>query len=239
MEWTAESIVGLTVDQVKALRDNAVKRKAQRTVDLCNADLARRSARRTKPANAVQQTRKGEVVHGFHFVCPDEKGLTRNRDGTVWTGTWVVDTAHVERAVKIGAYVALHVAKSEPSYLQGIVRDWRTRERERSYAEGQLVKTKFGSISSSNPLMSLCRGMAMGQGRRDTSMANAVINDAVGYESGSPARSLRPGFEPTSQQRGAGIARRGSHRTNGGLRCANPPNSYYPDAGGGSSTASS
>jgi len=32
-------------------------------------------------------------------------------------------------------------------------------------------------------------------------------------------RSLRPGFELTSQQRGAGIARRGSHRTNGGLRC--------------------
>lgn len=56
----------------------------------------------------------------------------------------VVDTAHVERAVKIGAYVALHVAKSELSYLQGIVRDWRTRERERSYAEGQLVQTKFG-----------------------------------------------------------------------------------------------
>lgn len=88
MEWTSESIVGPTVDQVKALRDNAVKRKAERTVDLCNADLARRSARRTKPANALHQTRKGEVVHGFHFVCPDEKGLTRNRDGTVWTGTW-------------------------------------------------------------------------------------------------------------------------------------------------------
>jgi len=30
------------------------------------------------------------------------------------------------------------------SYLQGVVRDWRTHERERAYAEDQLVKTKFG-----------------------------------------------------------------------------------------------
>jgi hypothetical protein len=31
------------------------------------------------------------VVIGFHFVCPGEKGVTPNGDGTVWTGTWVVD----------------------------------------------------------------------------------------------------------------------------------------------------
>jgi hypothetical protein len=56
----------------------------------------------------------------------------------------VVDKNHAERAVKIGAYVALHVAKSELSYLQGVVRDWRLKEREPAYAEGQFVKTKFG-----------------------------------------------------------------------------------------------
>jgi hypothetical protein len=142
LEWTAESIARLTVDQVKALRENGAKRKAQPTVDLCEADLARRNALRTKRPKAFPHI--GEVVRGFHFVCPDEKGVTRNPDGTVWTGTWVVDKNHAERAVKIGGYVALHVAKSEPSYLQGVVRSWRTHEREPSYAEGQLVKTKFG-----------------------------------------------------------------------------------------------
>jgi hypothetical protein len=144
LEWTAENIAGLTVDQVKALRENAAKRSSQRTVDLCEAELARRPAFRTERPNSHKQSHIGETVHGFHFVCPTEKGITRNRDGTVWTGTWVVDKKHAEGAMKIGGYVALHVAKSERSYLQGIVRDWRVREREPTYAEGQPVKTKFG-----------------------------------------------------------------------------------------------
>jgi hypothetical protein len=38
----------------------------------------------------------------------------------------------------------LHVTKSQPSYLQGILRDWRIQEPEPTYSEGQLVKTKFG-----------------------------------------------------------------------------------------------
>jgi hypothetical protein len=144
LEWTAESIAGLTIDQVKALRENAAKQKAQRTVDLCDADLAQRNALRYKRPKALKHTDSGEVVHGFHFVCPTEKGLTRNPDGTVWTGTWVVDKNHADRAVKIGGYVALHVSKSEPSYLQGVLRGWRPRERERAYSEGQVAKTRFG-----------------------------------------------------------------------------------------------
>jgi hypothetical protein len=144
LEWTADRIAELTVDQVKVLRDNAAKSKALRTVDLCDADLARRNPRRTQRLKAGKQARFGGVVHGFHFVCPDEKGITRNPDGTVWTGTWVVDKIHAERAIKVGGYVALHVTKSEPSYLQGVVRHWRTHKREPAYAEGQLVKTQFG-----------------------------------------------------------------------------------------------
>jgi len=70
--------------------------------------------------------------------------LTRNSDGTVWTGTWVVDKIHAERAAKIGAYVAPHTAKSELSYLQGVVKDWRKMEREQEYADGKPVKIEFG-----------------------------------------------------------------------------------------------
>lgn len=143
MEWTADRIAGLTLDQVKSIRKNAAKRGAQGTVDLCDVDLARRNRRATKRAE-IKHTHVEGMVRGFHFVCPTEKGLTRNRDGTVWTGTWVVDKNHAERAARIGAYVALHAAKSELSYLQGVVRDWRHKEHEPAYADGQLVKTKFG-----------------------------------------------------------------------------------------------
>ena len=72
MEWTAESIAGLTIDQVKALRENAAKQKAQRTVDLCDADLAQRNALRYNRPKALKPTDSGEVVHVFHFVCPTE-----------------------------------------------------------------------------------------------------------------------------------------------------------------------
>lgn len=144
MEWTAEKIADLKTNEIKVLRENAAKRSAQKTLDLCDAELTRRRAIRTKRSNSFKQTHIGESVHGFHFVCPTEKGITRNSDGTVWTGTWVVDKHHAECAMKIGGYVALHLTKSKPSYLQGIVRDWRIREREATYAEGQLVKTKFG-----------------------------------------------------------------------------------------------
>jgi hypothetical protein len=144
LEWTADKIAGLTVDQVKTLRDNAAQRKVQTTVDLCDADLARRRFPPGRAGNSFKQIHTGEPVQGFHFVCPSEKGITRNPDGTAWTGTWVVDKNHAERAVRIGAYLALHTAKSKPSYLQGVIRDWRVEKREPEYAEGQIAKTKFG-----------------------------------------------------------------------------------------------
>ncbi|MGA8759869.1 MAG: hypothetical protein WB611_26840 [Stellaceae bacterium] len=143
MEWTAESIAALTVAQVKALRENAAKRDAQGLVGLCDADLGRRNPLRAS-RKGFEAIRAGQTVQGFHFVCPTKKGIMENPDGTVWTGTWVVDKNHAERAVKGGGYIALHVAKSEPSYLQGVIKSWRTRERERAYAGGQLTKTRFG-----------------------------------------------------------------------------------------------
>lgn len=81
-------------------------------------------------------------IRGFHFVCPKEIGVTKNRDGTLWTGIWAVAEARVKPAVTLGAYVALHVARSERSYLQGVITAWRTRERR--YADGRLRKRKSG-----------------------------------------------------------------------------------------------
>ena len=89
--------------------------EAKRAGTVICAELARRSGTRTRRPNSYKQTHVGETVHGFHFVCPTEKGITRNSDGTVWTGTWVVDKDHAERATKIGGYVALHAGKSKPA----------------------------------------------------------------------------------------------------------------------------
>jgi hypothetical protein len=51
--------------------------------------------------------------------------LTVNQDGTFWSGIWVVARVHAERAPSVGAYLALHETKAEPSYRQGLVGGWR------------------------------------------------------------------------------------------------------------------
>jgi hypothetical protein len=85
----------------------------------------------------LPSTHAGQV-RGFHFVCVKERGVTKNRNGTFCTGIWAVAEARVTR----GAYVALHVARSERSYLPGVVKKWRTRDRK--YPDGRPRKRKFG-----------------------------------------------------------------------------------------------
>jgi hypothetical protein len=142
VDWS-KRIDGMSRDQIKALRENAKRLGDADVLELCNAALSRGSATRPR-AKRVGGARKDATVSGFHFVCPQETGVTPNSDGTVWTGTWVVDSRHAERGAQIGAYVALHVAKSEPSYLQGTIKDWRRSPRERQYADGRPAKTPFG-----------------------------------------------------------------------------------------------
>ena len=89
-------------------------------------------------------SRRGQFVSGYHFVCPREKGVTPNGDGTIWTGTWVVEKGNAEKSAKYGAYVALHTARAEMSYLQGNVKDWRRAKRDDQYADGRRVKIEFG-----------------------------------------------------------------------------------------------
>lgn len=144
--WTPEQIANLPTDGVRNLRINAVKQGQISLVNLCDLDLARRAPVRVRSTRSIQSAKHSahEVVIGFHFVCLGAQGLTRNSDGTAWTGTWVVDKLHAERASRIGSYVALHTTKSKSSYLQGVVRDFRRSQREGSYAEGQKAQTEYG-----------------------------------------------------------------------------------------------
>lgn len=60
-------------------------------------------------------------VVGMHFVCRNDLNVTDHGDGTFDTGFWKVARIH---CVDV-EYVALHEAKSTPSYRQGQVINWR------------------------------------------------------------------------------------------------------------------
>jgi hypothetical protein len=144
--WTPERLSALSPEELANLRANAVRKNSKVVVDLCDAEIARRSPVRVKlpRTEGAPLSRDGQFVAGYHFVCPQESGVTVNGDGTVWTGTWVVDRDNAERSAKFGGYVALHTAKSDPSYLQGKIKEWRRSKRNREYADGRLVKIQYG-----------------------------------------------------------------------------------------------
>jgi hypothetical protein len=134
---TPEWIAALPLEQLKVVRENAIRSNAQEVVELCDAELARRKPEKAK-AHKVSSGKNGDrTIHGIHFVCPIEKDVEEHPDGTISTGIWVVDKDRLDDAMKVGAYVALHEARSKLSYGQGIIKGWRVRER-------QGAKTRFG-----------------------------------------------------------------------------------------------
>jgi hypothetical protein len=159
MKWTAEKIAKLSTKQIKVLRANAAQRGGEEVVRQCDEELARRS-----PARNVMKVRSSRgdsrPVLGFHFVCPIGKGVKTNPDGSFWTGTWVVD-----KKLAIGraenAYVALHAAKSEPSYCQGTIKDWR-----RSKRESQESKIPYGIDFLAEPFDERCPWNGDGAGEK-------------------------------------------------------------------------
>jgi hypothetical protein len=146
IEWPAERIKELKIEQVKSLRDNAAKRGNQVVVDLCDAEIARRNPPRVKQPRIVgaNEDRSGYYVSEFHFVCPNELDVEPMQNGLVRTGTWVVAAKHAEAAVRYGSKIALHVERADPSYRQGTIKEWRERERQPRNSDGDLVKTKHG-----------------------------------------------------------------------------------------------
>lgn len=134
-QWTREQIATLSTDQIETLRENATRLARQEIVDLCGEELSsRRPIRVAKNTVSDSAHHRGQYVSEFHFVCPSELGVSRNQDGTIWTGTWVVAEEHAERAARYGAFVALHSSRAEPSYLQGMVKAWRKSRRQPRYS---------------------------------------------------------------------------------------------------------
>ena len=142
MPWDAEKISKLSTDALTNLCANATRLGEASVVDLCQVEIAKRTPAK-KSREVKTASRSSEPVKGFHFVCDNERGVTRNQDGTFWSGTWVVSEKNAENALKSGAYVALHRSRAEPSYLQGTVTGWRKSPRERRYGD-QEAQTRFG-----------------------------------------------------------------------------------------------
>jgi hypothetical protein len=155
--WTKEEIAKLSTEQIETLRKNATRLTRQDIMELCNKELDDRKLLRTKKiAVNIPENRIDQYVSELHFVCPSELEVTRNQDGTIWTGTWVVAQEHAERAGRYSALVALHRAKAELSYLQGTVKAWRKSPRKRRYSGEQAAQVEEGIDflleSSNSPL---------------------------------------------------------------------------------------
>ncbi len=139
--WDKETISKLKTEEIENLRQNAEKRSNAILIDLCNEVLAaRKPSRKHKNAKSSSAT----YVAEFHFVCQGGLGVTRNSDGTIWTGTWVVAREHADLAVRLGSLVALHESKLEKSYIQGIVKDWKLSPREEKYSGEAATQIKEG-----------------------------------------------------------------------------------------------
>jgi hypothetical protein len=119
--WTREKLQGLSLPQLQQLRANALRLSQEQVVADCDQELAGR----VKPTRVVTKrspkTSETDVVVGYHFVCQADHGVQFNQDGTFSSGSWAVSERNVQNSIKYGAYLALHTAKSEPSYRQGRV----------------------------------------------------------------------------------------------------------------------
>jgi hypothetical protein len=142
--WTPEEIAKRTTAHITALRENAHRQKREDIVALCDAELEKRKPTRQSRIAKGDNRKTGQYVSEFHFVCPNELGVTRNPDGSIWTGTWVVAEDNAIDAEARGSLVALHASKAAPSYIQGKIKGWRRSPRENRYSEDQLVKTMSG-----------------------------------------------------------------------------------------------
>lgn len=93
IDWTPESVASLSREGLKSLRENALRIGEMKVVELCDTELAKHTRGRNKSqgGKGPKESRHGQYVSGLHFVCPRAKGVTTNSDGTIWTGTWVVD----------------------------------------------------------------------------------------------------------------------------------------------------
>jgi hypothetical protein len=137
--WTPEKLSALKSSEIRTLRANAFEKGVKDLVELCDQLLSPAPSNKFKVGGySIRNPHDGEFVAGYHFVCRANTGVELLPNGTFWSRTWVVSRVVVENSLKYAAYLALHETKTLPSYLQGIVEDFRIGER---FGES---KTEYG-----------------------------------------------------------------------------------------------
>jgi hypothetical protein len=141
--YTAEKLARESRQNVETIRKNALRLGVADLVAMCERDLELRAPPKKK-ANDEKQPKLSEtdVVMGYHFVCARDRGVSQASDGRFWSGSWVVAEINVKNSLKYGAYLALHEAKSELSYRQGQIIDYRRSPRDMFVSSEPGAETK-------------------------------------------------------------------------------------------------
>jgi hypothetical protein len=145
--YTPEKLALESRENVETIRKNAARLGAIDLVSMCDHDLEGRPQRKSKKTEKTQSKFSDtDVVTGYHFVCGGNRGVTEIGNGQFRSGSWVVAEANVKNGLKYAAYLALHESKSDVSYRQGKILDYRRSPRDMldSDEPGKEVKNEEG-----------------------------------------------------------------------------------------------
>ncbi|MGA8155231.1 MAG: hypothetical protein WB822_03260 [Rhodoplanes sp.] len=123
--WTNEKLAALDLKSLKTVRINAERKGVADLIAMCDQVLASRARKPSRERASSSTPEVGEIVLEYHFVCRNDRGITFNPDGTFWSTSWVVSEELLKTSMRYGARLALHNSKIEPSYRQGIIKDYR------------------------------------------------------------------------------------------------------------------
>jgi hypothetical protein len=143
--WTPEKLAAKDRKAVEAIRKNAARLGANDLIEMCDNDLKARAPHKEKRAFSTQARHsEGDVVTGYHFVCQRDRGVTPAGENRFWSGSWVVAEINVRASIQFGAYLALHETKSNVSYRQGQILDYRRSPRDMLSQTEEVGKTEEG-----------------------------------------------------------------------------------------------
>jgi len=129
--YTPKKLALESRQNVDTIRKNAARLGAIDLVEMCDRDLASRPSTKSKRNHEIHPKHsETDVVTGYHFVCERDRGVTQIGDGRFWSGSWVVAEVNVKNSLKYGAYLALHESKSDASYRQGQILNYRRSPRD-------------------------------------------------------------------------------------------------------------
>ncbi len=131
--FTPDVLKTLDKKKVETILENAQRLGAEDLIAMCELDLAERkpavgsrstasrstSGTRARIASAKSVSRENMFANGYHFVCENDAGVIDLGDGRFWSPAAVIAEADPDASLNGGAYLALHEAKTRPSYRQG------------------------------------------------------------------------------------------------------------------------